>query len=125
MKYKLDEFFIWYCCVIGTIGNLYTCMRIAKKIVLLKKESNKQSFNENNQQQLSKFDASNSFDRKHNLTIFYYFFGINLNDLIVLLNWIIAMINVQIKLDKSVLFETNMSNTHVKEAELFLDLDEL
>lgn len=98
MNENLEENFIKYCCLFGLIGNTLTCFLLTKRITgkkFRKIKSNK------------KYDCN---ERKHNYAIYFYFIGICISDMVVLVNWLISKLNITAKLDTQLTFENENNN---------------
>ncbi len=71
---RYSNIFIWYCCTVGLIGIIFTCVRLTRLLLKLqrikakKKKSGSKTF-------LCNGDRKFLFHRKHNLSIYSYFVG--------------------------------------------------
>lgn len=113
-SFRYKKFFIWYCCIIGIIGNTYICIKLAQQVARLRKTKKRN----NSERHRSRDDQENlpesksSFDRKHNMTIFYYLIGLNLSDTLVIINWILSLLQKNVLLDQNFTFQVNEQNMH-------------
>lgn len=106
----IEDLFIWYCCVLGIIGNTLTSLlffrRMSKfKSYLLKKNKIYQNTNSttstsNNNTIL--IDKNNLLDRRHNWNLYFYFIGINISDMIVLIIWILSKVTITTNLKSKI-----------------------
>jgi hypothetical protein len=134
---RFEDIFTWYCCLFGLIGNTITCVLFAVKI--LKLHNNYYKFNSNTSSSLLTttstsnennttnttivFNRNIILEKKHNITIYLYYIGILVSDLILLFNWILSKISIntsaeikltndeQIILDSTDFIKDNFSNT--------------
>jgi len=73
-----SQLFIWYCCVVGIIGNVYICKKLAFKISGLKKIKKLRTGKMRDLENILTFsveDRKSIFDRENNMSLFHYFIG--------------------------------------------------
>lgn len=133
----LDKIFVCYCCTIGIVGNLMTC-------VLFKRRINRFKFYlESKRMALVRADARlrkprSSADRllgtlhvdkcilldyRHNWNLYLYMIGVNIFDLIILLNWIISLVSVNVGFRSRMAYDTyeDIDDTVMNSSRLFKD----
>ena len=123
-----DDIFIWYCCIIGIIGNSLTCYLLMRRLSKFKnkiiEDKNINASQQQNQQQQLLPSTSSSIsnentifvnkrlliDLKNNWTIYSYFIGINIADIVVLLSWIMSKININVRAVQNLTFNASYSS---------------
>lgn len=93
---QLETVFFLYCCVIGIIGNAFTCFLLKRRISRFKfyMESQKELLNKTSK--LMHIDKSILFDYRHNWNLYMYFIGINIFDSLILVNWIVSRLSIKL-----------------------------
>jgi hypothetical protein len=109
-----ENLYVWYCCILGIIGNTLTCLLLTKRIYAIKNRINNRKrtpsgiFNKmvsiSRAASASLSKSRHYSDYKQNLTIYLYFIAISIADLIVLLNWLASLLYIDMKIDRSMAF---------------------
>lgn len=98
---QLRDFFVYYCCTVGIIGNLVTCFLLKRRIndfnhylmsrrmALVRADARVQL--PGRLPSTLHIDKCVLFDYRHNWNLYLYFIGVNVFDTIILLNWIISL----------------------------------
>ncbi len=91
------SYFFLYCCTIGSIGIVTTCVLLVKRIRKLRKYklNNIDQQNSNAHNFVNKKLTKHLLDQKHNSTIYIYFILINLSDMLLLMNWLASRVNLE------------------------------
>jgi hypothetical protein len=110
-----SEIFIWYCCIIGINGNILVFYLFIKRLSSLKRNvcleiKNVAEESENSKEKFPVILPSTStdapqnsgvyinknilLDLNHNWTLYLYFLGIIISDIVVLINWILSKVNI-------------------------------
>jgi hypothetical protein len=97
--------YIFYFVAFGIIGNLLTCFLVIRRIIKLRRRC-KQALKEGCTSELHQIYLA---DKIHNSNIYNYFAAIILCDLIVLINWILSEVMVNVEVKKTLRYEHDTS----------------
>jgi hypothetical protein len=113
-----ENLYIWYCCILGIIGNTLTCLLLTRRIYAIKNRIKIRSKTTGGiiTKMVSIGRAASTKNRhysiyKQNLTIYLYFIAISFADLIMLLNWLASMLHINIKVERSMAFSPSATES--------------
>ncbi len=123
MQYLFDNslnIFLWYCYIIGLLGNTLTLTLLLKRVLRFKlnlisrnKSSSSRTQTDaepqptvSGEERISiRIHRSNLVDRRNNWTLYYYIIGILISDIFILVCWVVSKLHVTVQLKSEFTYE--------------------